>query len=270
MKQLLLLLTFTSSFIALSQEKLQLVTGISGFFEKELGMISNEGSQVYGGGGLHFGLRFIQDKGMLDATLVYQFSTNVFYYADADSVSFDGKYYHDYDSNGKEISSYKSLLRSHFIGASIKYIFRESDKTTRPFIKIDVLTELGSNFRDGYLLQDEYIPKLEPSATYFYSPIPGGEPKLLYYYSDLYYSTPLVSNLTAGIDIRLMQNLNLNIGVGYGFRIMKVKSVRWNEGEDYREKAKNLPTKSVYSHMFDFELGVSYAIPMKSGRKSKE
>ncbi|MBW7868899.1 MAG: hypothetical protein H3C31_11290 [Brumimicrobium sp.] len=269
MKHLLLLLTFTSSFIVVSQEKLQLITNISGFFEKEI--ISNKMSQVYGGGGLHFGLRFIQDKGMLDVTLVYQFSTNVNYYADADSTAFDGKYYHYYDSNGKEISSYKSLLRSHFIGASIKYIFRESDKTTRPFIKIGVLTEIGSNYKNGYLLQNGFIPRLDPYATYSY-PVtpPDWKPKLLYYYSDLYYSTPLVSNLTAGIDIRLIQNLNLNIGVGYGFRIMKTKYVTWNEGEDYREKAKNIPTKSVYSHMFDFELGVSYAIPMKSGGKSKE
>ncbi|MBW7868716.1 MAG: hypothetical protein H3C31_10360 [Brumimicrobium sp.] len=261
MKQLLLLLTFTSSFIALSQEKLQMITGISGFFEKELGMISNEGDQVYGGGELYFGLRFIQDKGMLDASLVYQFSTNVNYYAHADSTSFDGKYYKKYDSNGKEMSSYKSLLRSHFMGLSLKYSFGNSSKVIKPFIMTQILSEISTNYKNGYLLEDFYIPREEP----------WGKGKMFEpFYSHLYYSTPLVSSVSTGIDIRLMQNLNLNIGVGYGFRIMKVKSVRWNEGEDYREIAKNISTSSVYSHMFDFELGVSYAIPVKSGRKSKE
>ncbi|MBW7868904.1 MAG: hypothetical protein H3C31_11315 [Brumimicrobium sp.] len=259
MKHLFLLLTFTSSFIALSQEKLQMVTGISGFFEKEI--ISNTRSQVYGGGGLHFGLRFIQDKGMLEANFVYQFSTNVNYYAHADSSSFDGKYYKDYDSNGKEIRLYKSLLRSHFMGLSLKYTFGNSSKVVRPFIMSQILSEISTNYKNGYLLEDFYIPREEP----------WGKGKMFDpFYSHLYYSTPLASSVSTGIDIRLMQNFNLNIGVGYGFRIMKVKSVRWKADEDLQEIAKNIPTKNVYSHMLDFELGVSYAIPMKSGRKSKE
>ncbi|MBW7869361.1 MAG: hypothetical protein H3C31_13680, partial [Brumimicrobium sp.] len=209
MKQLLLLLTFTSSFIALSQEKLQMITSISGFLEKELGMISNEGNQVYGGGGLHSGLRFIQDKGMLDAVFVYQFSTNVNYYKRPDSTFFDGKKYIDYDSNGNKISPYKSVLRSHLMGLSLKYTFGNSSKVVRPFIMTQFLSEISTNYKNGYLLEEGYSPKAQPLGEgTFTSP----------FFSTLYYSTPLVSSFSTGIVIRLMQNLNLNIGVGYGFR----------------------------------------------------
>ena len=263
MKQLLLLLTFTSSFIALSQEKLQLVTGISGFFEKELGMISNDGSQVYVGGGLHFGLRFIQDKGMLDATLVYQLSSNVFYDDVYDSIYIDyqNKKTKYFDSNGNKISPYKSVLRSHLMGFSLKYTFGNSSKVVRPYIMTQFLSEISTNYKNGFLHSNDYTPKARPLGKgTFTTP----------FWSILYYSTPLVSSVSTGIDIRLMQNLNLNIGVGYGFRIMKVKSAKWKSDEDLQEIAKNIPTSSVYSHMLDFELGVSYAIPVKSGRKSKE
>ena len=261
MKQLLLLLTFTSSFIVISQEKLQLVTSISGFFEKEI--ISNKMSQVYGGGGLHFGLRFIQDKGMLDATLVYQLSSNVFYDDVYDSIYIDyqNKKTKYFDSNGNKISPYKSVLRSHLMGFSLKYTFGNSSKVVRPYIMTQFLSEISTNYKNGFLHSNDYTPKARPLGKgTFTTP----------FWSILYYSTPLVSSVSTGIDIRLMQNLNLNIGVGYGFRIMKTKFVSWGEGEDYREKAKNLPTKNVYSHMFDFELGVSYAIPMKSDRKSNK
>ncbi|MBW7868905.1 MAG: hypothetical protein H3C31_11320 [Brumimicrobium sp.] len=247
MKQLLFFILIILAIHAHAQNR-NLSLSIFQSISHELGLISHLGSQIYSETNISIGFDTPTSRGSINVSGIYCFTGSL---------------------SGRSEKYY--LLKSHSTGASIKYIFRESDKTTRPFIKIGVLTELGSNFRDRYLLQDEYIPKLNPSTVHSY-PVtpPDWKPKLLYYYSDLYYSTPLVSNLTAGIDIRLMQNFNLNIGVGYGFRIMKVKSAKWKAGEDYREKAKNIPTKSVYSHMLDFELGVSYAIPMKSGGKSKE
>lgn len=264
-------LFFTFIYISLttfSQEKFQLVTGFSGSFEKEV--ISNKGSQVYGALGLNLGTRFSQAKGDLDISVIYQFSSNVVYSYPYDSISIDWnkkKAVH-FDSDGNKISPYNSILRSHFIGGKVKYLFRERIKVLRPFIEVQALTELGTNFKNGYLLQEEYIPNIEPSATYYYPSIPGGEYTVNYYYSNFYYSTPLVGGILAGIDIRLAQNLNLNIAAGYGIRIMKVKYATWKEDDNVHEKLKTTPTENIYSQMLDFQLGLSYDFPLKKTSKT--
>src|SRR5690554_5874027 len=101
-------LFFTFIYISLttfSQEKFQLVTGLSGSFEKEI--ISNKGSQVYGALGLNLGARFSQAKGDLDISVIYQFSSNVVYSYPYDSISIDWnkkKAVH-FDSDGNKIRS---------------------------------------------------------------------------------------------------------------------------------------------------------------------
>ncbi|HLS70812.1 MAG TPA: hypothetical protein VK027_04045 [Chitinophagaceae bacterium] len=269
MRKTLLLIFTMVTFTNLSQEKVEMVTGLSGSFEKEI--ISNKGSQVYGALGLNLGARFSQAKGDLDISVIYQFSSNVVYSYPYDSISIDWnkkKAVH-FDSDGNKISSYNSILRSHFIGGKVKYLFRERIKVLRPFIEVQALTELGTNFKNGYLLQEEYIPNIEPSATYYYPSIPGGEYTVNYYYSNFYYSTPLVGGILAGIDIRLAQNLNLNIAAGYGFHIMKVKYATWKEDEDVHEKLNTIPTENIYSQMLDFQVGLSYVFPLKKTSKSE-
>ncbi|HTO38493.1 MAG TPA: hypothetical protein VL021_08725 [Brumimicrobium sp.] len=252
-------LFFTFIYISLttfSQEKFQLVTGFLGSFEKEV--ISNKGSQVYGALGLNLGTRFSQAKGDLDVSLIYQFSSNVVAYKS-----------NIYPNEEHQYIVYNSVLRSHFSGLSLKYTFnnKDRDRKIKPFIFLSTLTEITSNYKKGYLLDNEFIPKNESSATYYYPSIPGGEYTVDYYYSNFYHSTPLASSLLGGIDIKLNQNLSLNIAAGYAFRVMKVKYAEWKENEDVYKKLETIPTENVFSHFLDVQLGLSYAFPLKKTSK---
>ena len=112
------------------------------------------------------------------------------------------------------------------------------------------------------MLDNGFIPRNEPGAYYIYPPYPN-IPKIDYYNSYFYHSTPLATNLLGGIDIRLAQNLSVNIAAGYAFRIMKVKYAEWQENEDVYKKLETIPTENVFSHFLDVQLGVSYAFPLK-------
>jgi hypothetical protein len=251
MKYLTIILTFLY-LSCFSQEKIKFVTGFSGSFEKEL--ISNKGSQLYGVLGVNAGVRLHQKKGDLEVFFSYEFSSNVLHYRHADSTAFNGDYYQNYDVYGNEIDPYNSLLRSHFLGGGIKYLFRERKKTIRPFIKIHVLTEVSTNYHNGFLLQEEYLPKNEPW---------GDGETFNPYYSHFYHSTPIVTRFQGGVDIMLIQNLNLNIALGYGFRVMKVKYAEWKESEDVYEKLKTIPTENISSQMLDVQIGFAYVFPRK-------
>lgn len=77
-----------------------------------------------------------------------------------------------------------------------------------------------------------------------YPPYPN-IPKIDYYNSYFYHSTPLATNLLGGIDIRLAQNLSLNIAAGYTFRIMKVKYATWEENEDVHKTGNKTSNSEV-------------------------
>src|SRR5690554_5687667 len=124
MRNLILIFLILNTSVILSQEKLQLVTSLSGSFEKEI--ISNSANQLYGGIGLDVGLRFNRNNGSIDVLLNYQFSSNVTYRHPHDSVyiDLDNKKTEHYDAEGNRIRfPFKSLLRSHFVGLSLKYNF---------------------------------------------------------------------------------------------------------------------------------------------------
>lgn len=230
-----------------SQSRIKIVTGLSSSFSKEV--ISNTASQTYGALGFDLGARYHERKWSLDLSLAYQFSSNVDYYAHADSIALVGKYYKQYDSDGNKIDDYSSLLRSHFIGVNLKYMYRERDKKFRPFVQLSALTEVGTNYKNGYLSNESFIPMTRPSETgYFPNP----------YRSTLYYSTPLVGSTVIGCDIRIIENLNLTVGIGYGFRIMKTKEASWSAEDNLDEIAKDIPTVNISSHMIDFKVGFSY------------
>ena len=260
MRNLLILILLSYSSLTLSQEKIQLVTGLSGSFSKEV--LSNYNSQEYGGIGFDFGARFHQKKSDLDISIVYQFSSNMFYDYAFDSINNQGK---PVDSDGNSINAYKSLLRSHFVGGTLKYIFREREKRFRPFIKISALTEISTNYKNGYLMDYELIPKEEPSKYSYYTS-PGYK---VSYYSYLYQSTPFVGSFQIGCDIRLIKDLHLNLSLGYGLRYMKTKYVEWKENEDFHEKLNSIPIEKHISNMLDIQLGLSYAFSFHKKEKAQ-
>lgn len=259
-------LFFTFIYISLttfSQEKFQLVTGFSGSFEKEI--ISNSASQLYGRIGLDAGVRFNRNNGSLYVLLNYYYSSNVTYNFPYDSIyiDFENKKTKYYDAEGNRIRfAFSSLLRSHFVGVTLKYTFKKERRFVNPFISFQALTEVNSNFENGYLIYRSYIPSYitgQQSSGY------GGA----FLVSHFYHSTPLASNLLGGIGIKLSQNLSLNIAAGYAFRVMKVKYAEWKENEDVYKKLETIPTENVFSHFLDVQLGLSYDFPLKKTSKTQ-
>src|SRR5690554_109597 len=212
---------------------------------KEIGLISNMGLQYYSGSCLKIGYRFENKKSDLEVGVIYCYSG---------SLSGHSKYF---------------ISQNHSLGSSLKYSFVNKGKKIKPFLNFNTLIEIASNYRNGFLLIERHIPSLNPSATYYYPSVPGGEYTVDYYYSNFYHSTPLASSLLGGIDIKLNQNLSLNIAAGYAFRIMKVKYAEWKEKEDVYKKLETIPTENVFSHFLDVQLGLSYDFPLKKTSKSK-
>jgi hypothetical protein len=264
MKNRLSLFFVSLYLLSFSQENPSIIIDFSSSFSKEI--ISNKSAQVYGGFNFNIGAKLNNIKnGDLYLSFAYQFSSNVIYSYPFDSISIDyeNQKTEHFDSEGNKIRPYKSLQRSHLIGASLKYIFRERNKKVRPFLKIAVLSEVYSNYKNGLLVFNEYIPKVEPSFSYI-DPTPAGEdPAVDYYYSHFYYSTPLVSSFLGGVDIKLIKNLDLNIALGYDFRIMKVKYAEWTENEDVYEILRTIPTTNNLSQMIDVQLGLTYTFSFK-------
>jgi len=232
------------SFLSFSQEKIQLVTGFSGSFSKEIR--SNTSSQIFGGLDLDLGVKLSNKKsGELFFCLTYGFSSNFMSYNTYGGV---------YD---EDLYTYKinSLQRNHFLGVSLKYLFLNIEAKYRPFIDIKILSEISSNYKNGRLMENNLIPMNHPYGTGQF-PTP--------FYSTLYHSTPFVGSAVLGCDFRLIESLHLNLGIGYGFRIMKTKYASWYENEDLNVVAQDKPTKNIRSHMIDLQLGLTYAFSLKN------
>lgn len=245
---------------AFSQEKFEVVAGVSGSFEKEV--FSNSASQLYGGIGFDAGIRFNLNEANVDALLSYQFSSNVTYRFPYDSISISNKKTEHYDEEGNKIRfPYRSLLRSHFVGLSLKYTFNKGKEVVKPFISIQVLTEVGSNFENGYLIYGSFIPSQTKSGQQSY-----GSGNILLA-SNFYNSTPLISRALGGINIEFSKHISLNLAVGYAYRMMKVKYAEWKEGEDVYEKLETIPTENISSHFLDVQLGLSYTFSRRNKPK---
>lgn len=261
MKNLSFILFISLSTLVLSQENIQLFTGFSSSFTKEI--ISNKSSQIFGQLDFNIGARIHQEEGDLDVSLAYQFSSNVVHYTNSDSVALVGKYYKHYDSNGNEIDIYNSLQRNHFLGATLRYIFKERSKRFRPFIQFSIRSEIGTNYKNGYLMDEEFIPRFNPVIVYHTPPANQKPYDIDYLYSHFYHSTPFIGSFLFGYNLKVIENLHLNLALGYGFRIMKIKYAEWTENEDVYEKLRTIPTTNNLSQMIDLQLGLTYAFSFK-------
>jgi hypothetical protein len=166
------------------------------------------------------------------------------------TTSISGAY--NFSGNIDNLSVY--ALRSQFIGGILNLKFLNPEKGIRPYISISGFYEVRTNYKNGILVHDSYIPQEIPLG----SGIPSDR-----FFSPLYYSTPFVASAVLGCDFRLIENLHLNLGVGYGYRKMKTKYATWLKEESIDEVARNEPTSNIRSHMLDIQLGLSYAFPFK-------
>ncbi|MBW7868711.1 MAG: hypothetical protein H3C31_10335 [Brumimicrobium sp.] len=158
-------------------------------------------------------------------------------------------------------------FQSHLLGIAYEFQLLNKDKKVRPFARFNILTEVGSNYKNGFMLG------YNPYPTYSHTPQFNGSHGSISGYinsSGFYVSTPLLTTLSVGVDFKIVEEFHINIGLGSGIQAMKYKYLKWNDGEDYKEKLKTIPEELKFFHIINANIGLSYSIPIKSNRKSKK
>lgn len=232
MKRILILCLLTA-FNCSSQEKINLFFGLKHNFSKQIR--SEDNPQFYGESNLQIGIQLKESWGAID------FNCNYLY-----SVSYAGE------------PSYS--LQSHFLGGNINIHFLSDEKRIRPFFSISGLTEISTNYKNGYLWPYDY------DWTTMEKPLSkdgGGPITLDYYYSSFYYATPFVGNIFIGGELKLMRNFYLSLGVGYGLRVMRAKYAEWGENDDVNEILRSITPEAHLFQFFDVQFGLTYVIPFK-------
>lgn len=161
-----------------------------------------------------------------------------------------------YEFSGIVLKQSMYTLQSHKIGGGINYRILNNEKRFSPFIEINASTEIGTNYRGGFLDMDQFFPT---DRAYYYN-----SDNTLIYYSAFYYSTPFVGNILLGCDVLITNGLHLNIGAGYGMGGMFIRQIYWDEGALPSEELINTIPKSIqWFNMLDIKLGISYAFSFK-------
>ena len=149
-------------------------------------------------------------------------------------------------------------LQSHLLGGGFQYRILSREKRFSPYIELTAMSEVGTNYRDGYMDRDGLYPVDNPSAFSY------TKPETTFLYASFYHSTPLVGSAIVGCDIRLTNNLHLSIGAGYGYRGVKTRYVWWNEKEELtKEMLHKRAILTEWYDMIDVKLGISYAFSLK-------
>ncbi|MBW7868900.1 MAG: hypothetical protein H3C31_11295 [Brumimicrobium sp.] len=163
---------------------------------------------------------------------------------------------------------YTSILYSgHFLGISIEQSFLESQKRFRPLIGITVLSEISSNYKEGFLQGSTFITRGTHAK---YPKSNGNSSSYMFNSSGFYYNTILFATFSTGFNLRIVKDLYLNFSLGYGLQIMRYKYLEWKDDEDYQEILKDIPMNKQMLHYLNTQLGLSYNFPLKSSKKSKE
>lgn len=160
----------------------------------------------------------------------------------------------------------------HEFGMRLGFRFHKNKKFGF-LLSLDAKCQVASNYHLAYMGDNYHYLFLSESPDSWMSYNSGSHGSLpghLVYHSNFYVGTPFVGNILTGVDYRIMEGLHINASAGFGVRIMKTKYAEWLEGQNVYKKLETIPEKTHYISTMDFELGVSYAIPMKSGGGSKE
>ena len=203
----------------------------------EVGIFNNaslNAPNLYCGMGAFVGPQIDLRTGSISIYAMYQFYTN---------------------STGSGLFS----LQSHLLGGGFQYRILSREKRFSPYIELTAMTEVGTNYRDGYLNVDGMYPMDQPSSFSY------TKPETTFYYASFYHSTPLVGSAIVGCDIRLTENLHLSVGAGYGLRFIKSSYAWWNEKVELTKETLNdysIPLRDWHD-MIDVKLGISYAFSLK-------
>lgn len=157
---------------------------------------------------------------------------------------------------------------SHDIGLSMEYHFTEEEKRFRPFIEIDIFSEIKSNYKNGILDNESLTSPIIRELSAETMPTSSlSTPGKVVFKNSFYYSTPFIGSILAGCAIRLVDNLHLSLAVGYGRKMMKYKYLEWQKGDDYQSMLEKRGTKTKNFNYVDFQLGLSYTFSFHKNRK---
>ena len=208
----------------------------NGFFTR----IFDNYSNLYNLTKIDLGLNFQRPKGDFYLYATYGYKTNII------------------SSEDKAIGKIQFAYKSHMIGGSFEYHLLSNQKKVRPYFGLSILSEVATNYRDGFLgrMAFEIINYYTYLTVYPYTS----------YNSNFYHSTPFLGTLSLGCDFRLSKDLRLNLSAAYGLKKMKYKYLEWKDGDDYREKLKSAPVESKTFHYINAQLGLSYNFSFKKSK----
>lgn len=148
----------------------------------------------------------------------------------------------------KEMSSF--LFSSHLLGVGLEHRMN-NDKDVSLIIGFSALTEVKSNFRNGYITDG--IP-VYPSFNHS---------------DDFYHSTPFASSLWIGVDVQIVQGLSISFSVENNFRILKKRHLNWELSDfDERPIEDVINEQTIETVIFDkvgLRLGLSYNFSFNKG-----
>lgn len=171
------------------------------------------------------------------------------------------------------------LVKNHFLGLSLEYSIFGDEKKVRPFIGLSLLSEIATNYRNGYM-DESFLSSDDPVAGYGTVPMGshGSGPYKIGYNTNFYYSTPFLGSLLVGCDIHLAKGLRLSIAAGYGLRIMRYRNVVWTVESDtpylteevnVEELLKDKIVQNKAFHFMEFQLGLSYTFSFNKKEKAQ-
>lgn len=157
-------------------------------------------------------------------------------------------------------------VQSHQFGGNITYRVLSAQKRLSPYLELNAYSEVGTNYKDGYLRMDSSSPQSQPEA-YSYANSHGG-PWYTTYYSRFYHSIPFVGNILAGIDVRIINGLHFNVGCGFGYRGMSTRTIEWSKGVELtQEILHQRPIGTMWFNLIDLKFGLTYAFSTKKTTK---
>lgn len=161
--------------------------------------------------------------------------------------------------------------RNHLLGISSEIVILNETKRFRPFVGVSLLSEIRTNYKNGYVDMNYYFYTSTPISSADFIFVSKTMPHKIIYGGWFYQSMPLVGTISAGCNIRLVKGFSLNLAVGYNLSLMRYKYVKWEYDdyvkEDYRDKLGDAPINTKALHSMAFQLGLSYAFSFKKKEK---
>lgn len=186
-----------------------------------------------------------------------------------------GGQYQLYGNKNKNMPSF--ALTSHLLGPYLEICFIKN-KRISPFIGNYSLKEVTTNYKNSYL---DY--NLNPTPSYFYtvvnkafashSYIPGNG-----YYAYYYNSTPLISALYFGADIKIIQGLKIRVAIVNEYRFIKYREFKWASYSDVSDYTFQNPNVTIIEKQpllkkrdisISLNIGIKYDFYLEKRKQTK-